>query len=145
MTKTRHAQPHDIPEICALDHLAQTNDDRRRFICDAVHDAAAHVAVVDGGIAGYMVFAHSFFNRGFIAMLYVHPDHRRTGVGSALVRHAEDLCRTDRIFTSTNRSNLPMQALLNNLGYTWSGIVADLDPGDPELFYSRQLRGRAPE
>jgi hypothetical protein len=26
------------------------------------------------------------------------------------------------------------------LGYTLSGIVHDLDPGDPELIYSRLLR-----
>lgn len=40
---------------------------------------------------------------------------------------------------STHRSNLPMQRLLEGLGYRLSGMVDDLDPGDPELFYSRGL------
>jgi hypothetical protein len=34
-----------------------------------------------------------------------------------------------------------MQSLLQKLGYKRSGAVDDLDPGDPELFYSRQLKG----
>jgi hypothetical protein len=33
-----------------------------------------------------------------------------------------------------------MQSLLQKLGYRHSGTIEDLDPGDPELFYSRQLR-----
>jgi hypothetical protein len=72
--------------------------------------------------------------RGFIA--------ERVAAGQALVAldgDAERACRTPRIFTSTNRSNLPMQRLLEGLGYRLSGMVDDLDPGDPELFYSRGL------
>ena len=62
-------------------------------------------------------------------------------IGSALVRHVEGLCRSDRLFTSTNESNLAMRALLEKLRYTRSGVVDDLDPGDPELIFSKQLRG----
>jgi len=139
---TRQATPDDIAAICAFDQVAHVQEDRRQFICHAVRDGSAHVALLDHEIVGYTVLEHSFFARGFIAMLYVHPDHRRVGVGTALVRYAEGLCKSDRIFTSTNQSNLPMQALMDKLGYTRSGMVDDLDPGDPELFYSRQLRGQ---
>jgi len=142
MIETRRAEPNDVPVICTFDHIAQTERDRRLFIRNAVHDGIAQVAMIDGVVVGYTVLEHSFFSRGFIAMLYVHPDHRRTGVGTALIRHAEGICRSDRIFTSTNQSNLPMQALMDKLGYRQSGIVDDLDPGDPELFYSRQLQGQ---
>lgn len=130
----------DIPAICAFDHVAQMHEDRRRFIRKSVDEGIAYVAMIDGVVVGYMVLEHSFFARGFIAMLYVHPDHRRIGVGTTLIRRAEDLCKSDRIFTSTNHSNLPMQALMDKLGYTRSGMVDDLDPGDPELIYSRQVR-----
>ena len=139
---TRQAEPDDIPAVCAFDHVAQMQEDRRQFICNAVRTGIAHVALLDHEIVGYIVLEYSFFARGFIAMLYVHHDHRRVGLGTALVRHAEDLCKSDRIFTSTNQSNLPMQALMDKLGYTRSGMVDDLDPGDPELFYSRQLTGQ---
>jgi ribosomal protein S18 acetylase RimI-like enzyme len=137
----RKAQDTDVNEICAFDHVAQREELRRRFIHDSVSTGIAHVAVVDRKIAGYAVLEHSFFSRGFIAMLFVHPDHRRSGIGTALVSHVEGLCESDRIFTSTNESNLPMQSLLQKLGYKRSGMVDDLDPGDPELFYSKPVRG----
>lgn len=140
MMKTRPAEPGDIPTICAFDHVARMENARCLFICNAVRDGIAHVALIDGVIAGYTVLEHSFFGRGFIAMLYVHPDHRRSGIGTTLMGHAESLCKSDRIFTSTNESNLPMQSLLQKLGYKRSGVVHDLDAGDPELFYSRQLK-----
>ncbi|MEM6274610.1 MAG: GNAT family N-acetyltransferase [Myxococcota bacterium] len=66
--------------------------------------------------------------------------HRCRGVAAALVRHLERRCESERIFTSTNQSNLPMQSLLHKLGYRQSGQVDDLDPGDPELFFSRPLK-----
>jgi len=45
-------------------------------------------------------------------MLYVDPEHRHCGVGTALMRHIELACQTAKLFTSTNLSNLPMQSLL---------------------------------
>jgi RimJ/RimL family protein N-acetyltransferase len=50
---------------------------------------------------------------------------------------------TDRVFTSTNESNAHMRHVLEKLGYERSGIVHDLDPGDPELIYSKALRETA--
>ena len=41
------------------------------------------------------------------------------------------------MFTSTHASNLPMQALLAKSGFEPSGIIHNLDPGDPELVYVR--------
>ncbi len=140
MMDIRQAQENDVKAICAFNHIAQVQEQRRQFIRDSMRNGIAQVAVVDGKVVGYSVIEHSFFARGFIAMLLVHPDHRRSGIGSALVRHVESLCKSDRIFTSTNESNLPMQALLEKQGYTRSGVVDDLDPGDPELFYSKRLK-----
>ena len=84
---------------------------------------------------GYAVLEYTFFEQGFISMLYVRADHRRSGVGTALLSHLESVCRTRKLFTSTNLSNLPMQALLARLGYRLSGVIHDLDEGDPELVY----------
>ena len=138
--RIRQAQESDAQALCAFDHIARVEEQRRRFIRESARDGIAHVAAAGEQVVGYAVIEHSFFTRGFISMLMVHPDHRRSGIGSALVGHLERLCQSDRIFTSTNESNLPMQALLGKLGYTRSGTVDDLDPGDPELFYSRQLK-----
>lgn len=42
---------------------------------------------------------------------------------------------SQRMFTSTNQSNLKMQSLLAKLGYEPSGVIHNLDEGDPELVY----------
>ena len=75
-----------------------------------------------------------------IAMLYVHSDHRRRGVATAPIRHMESKCRTPKLFTSTNESNLSMQSLLGKLGYESSGVIHNLDEGDPELIYFKRLK-----
>lgn len=137
----RRAQAADVAAIAAVDPVAHHDEERREFIRASVASKSTYVAQDGDVILGYVVFAHTFFGRGFIEMLFVDPDRRRSGVGSALMRHAERACRTERIFTSTNASNSPMQALLHGLGYGRSGVVGDLDPGDPELIYSRPLRG----
>lgn len=136
----RQARDDDVAVMCAADRIAVDQKKRQEVIRKLVREGTAYVAVLGGAVAGYAVLEHSFFERGFMSLLMVRQAHRRRGVGSALVRHVEGLCESDRIFTSTNQSNLPMQSLLQKLGYRHSGTVEDLDPGDPELFYSRQVR-----
>jgi hypothetical protein len=41
------------------------------------------------------------------------------------------------VFTSTNRSNDAMRALLRTEGWSSSGELDGLDPGDPELVFYR--------
>jgi hypothetical protein len=55
----------------------------------------------------------------------------------------EQRCKTAKLFTSTNQSNKPMQVLLNRLGYRPSGVIENLDEGDPELVYMKQVRSDA--
>jgi hypothetical protein len=54
-------------------------------------------------------------------------------------RYLENACRTDKLFTFTNRSNEPMQKLMDDAGYSPSGTVYNLDEGDPELFYFKRI------
>jgi len=133
------ARPEEIDRLCAVDPIARESEDRRNYLAAAVARGSAYVALLDDRIAGYVIFDHSFFERGFVSLLMVEPGSRRRGVATALMRHAERLCSSERIFTSTNASNRPMQLLLAKLEYRRSGEVDDLDPGDPELFYSRSL------
>lgn len=83
---------------------------------------------------------YTFYSNGFIDMLYVHSDHRRSGAGGALLRHMESLCQTPKLFTSTNLSNLPMQSLLSRSGYELSGVIQNLDVGDPEIVYYKRVK-----
>lgn len=140
MISIRSAIESDIPSLCALDLMAQGEDERRKFIRHEVTSGNCFVAVADEKVIGYGVLNYTFHHHGCIDMLYIHADHRRSGAGAALLRHLESLCRIPKLFTSTNLSNLPMQSLLGKLDYVLSGVIHNLDEGDPEIVYFKQLR-----
>lgn len=60
-------------------------------------------------------------------------------MGSNLIEHVSTRARGPKLFTSTNESNAPMRALLLRLGFEASGVIHNLDPGDPELVFFKRL------
>src|SRR5262249_60112346 len=117
----------DIPGIMELDPMPATRDLRFAYVRRVIEAGNCHVANTEqGATVGYAVLEHTFFEHGFVSVLYVGRDYRRQGVGSLLMRHVESLCTMPKLFTSTNRSNVPMQSLLSKLGYIRSGIVENL-------------------
>jgi len=142
MFSIRPALSIDIDALSAIDRQAQTDRHRREFITRSVAQGACSVLVsANGRTAGYGVLDYAFYENGFVSMIYVDPAHRRQGAGLLLLRHLEGLCQTRKLFTSTNLSNRPMQALLAKAGYRLSGVIHDLDEGDPELVYVKYLSG----
>ena len=140
LSSIRPAIESDIDSLCSFDRVAQYDSHRRAFIRHSVVNGTCFVCITDEQVAGYGVLEYSFYGNGFISMLMVHPDYRRRGVGAKLVQHFESICQTAKLFTSTNLSNLPMQALLAKLGYRLSGVIHNLDDGDPELVYFKPVR-----
>ncbi len=136
----REATIADLGTICEFDQVAREDEERVTFVEKAISSRSCLVATLDEEIVGYGVLEYSFYGRGFISMIYVSADHRRHGIGARLVQELEDKCATSQLFTSTNESNLPMQMLLGRLGYEPSGVIHNLDPGDPELVYVKTLR-----
>ncbi len=139
MINIRQAEEADKLVIFSFYHIAQTDDKQKQFIMDAVSAERCCVAVVDGNVVGFVILDYTFYTCGFISLLYVHPDFRRQRIGSELIRHAEAMCQTEKLFTSTNESNAPMQSLLSKLGYVRSGTIENLDEGDPEWVYFKKL------
>ncbi len=137
--KINRAKESDIEAIISVDHVAAHDESRRRQICEWVSGDSTIVAVVDDAVVGYAVLEYIFFSQGFISMLVVAEASRRKGVGTALISHLEEICKTGKLFTSTNESNEPMQALMQSMSYEPSGVVHNLDDGDPELFYFKKL------
>ena len=140
MISIRPANESDVEALCALDLIAVREKERREFIERSVAANICYVAVAGNEVIGYGVLDYSFFRSGSIDMLYVHSNHRRRGAGVALLRHLESLCETPKLFVTTNLSNLTMQSLLVKLDYVLSGIIHNLDEGDPELVYFKRLR-----
>jgi len=139
MYSVRLALESDIDSICSFDAIAQRDKRRRNFISRSVASGNCFLAV-DEQVIGYAVLEYTFYDNGFVSMLYVHPEHRRLGVGTRLMKHLESVCQTNKLFTSTNLSNIPMQSLLVRLGYKLSGLIHNLDEDDPELVYVKFLK-----
>jgi ribosomal protein S18 acetylase RimI-like enzyme len=137
----RSADADDVDAIIDIDPLAASGDQHRlSYLRRRVERGECLVWVDDGAIVGYIVARpRHFFGRGFIDLLLVAPGYRRRGIARSLMTAAlRQLAGTsdfDRVFTSTNRSNGPMQQLLAADGWQCSGELDGLDPGDPELVY----------
>jgi ribosomal protein S18 acetylase RimI-like enzyme len=141
MASLRCATDGDLPVLCVLDRIASQSDERREFLRHSI--AAGACLVAESGsesIVGYGVLTYSFFRYGFVEMLYISSEFRRQGFGTALLERMATLCRTDKLFASANLSNTPMHSLLAREHFVQSGIIHNLDDGDPEIIYFKQLR-----
>jgi GNAT superfamily N-acetyltransferase len=134
----RRATPADRDPIGRIDSIADSA--RRATIARAIDANSCHVAEHEGRLAGYVIVVDTFFDHHFVSLLYVDHELRRRGVASALMAHVEAMCPERKLFTSTNRSNLAMQRLLEGRGYRPSGTIDNIDEGDPELVYCKFLR-----
>ena len=133
------AQKSDVDEIVELDALIIGNTRRRTLIAELVGLQQGYIARQESQIIGFLLMQHYFFGQPFIEVLIVDPSFRRQGVGTALMQHIETVYTPGKLFTSTNTSNKRMQQLCEQLGYVHSGIVENLDEGDPELIYFKKL------
>jgi len=140
MISIRLAYESDVEALCLLDLVARCENQRRELIRRSVAAGACFVAVAEDEVIGYGVLNYTFYDNGWLEMLYVHSDHRRRGAAAALLQHLESLCETSKLFISTNLSNLAMQSLLAKFEYVLTGVIHNLDEGDPEIVYFKRLR-----
>jgi GNAT superfamily N-acetyltransferase len=129
----------ELSDIIAIDNLAKVDESRRSFISESVKKRETYLAKKENEIVGYLVFnKNSFFDQNFIWLLFTSLEYRRIGVATALLSHIESLCRGQKLFTSTNKSNKIMQNLLAKLGYSKCGFVENIGESDPEVFLSSE-------
>ena len=139
MVIIERATSQDFEHICALDETVYKGPSRRGLIGPAIAESRCSVARADGIVRGYVVTSHNFFGHAIVDLLVVHPDYRRRGLASTLMRSAELDTHGEKLFTSTNQSNIAAQRLFERLGFTRSGVIENLDEGDPELIYFKRL------
>lgn len=84
---------YDYPEILSRETVDEGFDDwyGREQLAEEIADprASLFIAEVDSEIAG---FAHAIVDgqAGVVLRLYVHPDHRRRGLGGELFEHVRE-------------------------------------------------------
>lgn len=140
MINVRRAGQGDLTVMLQVDPRAALGDaERHGYLADAVDREICLLAAVDGVACGFVVVKlQHFFGRDFVDLLMVADTHRRHGAGRALMRAALDAASSADVFTSTNQSNAPMQALLQSEGWNVSGKLDGLDDDDPELVYYKR-------
>jgi GNAT superfamily N-acetyltransferase/catechol 2,3-dioxygenase-like lactoylglutathione lyase family enzyme len=140
------AAPASPDESGAIEALAPPNLRNESFSARlrAAVDNGEVLVVRDGTeIAGFAwIQPHGFFGHAFVNLLVVAAPHRRRGYATALMRQAQIYATTDRIVTSTNRSNEAMHSLCRRNGWHRCGEVDAVDAGDPEVFYVKWLANR---
>jgi GNAT superfamily N-acetyltransferase len=130
----RLAAQGDLLRLAAIDH-GRAPDHRSLHIEQKILEGCCWLAAVSTVPVAFGFLRFDWFGHPFIELLVVHPEHRRRGVGRALLQHLIDCAGPGRIFTSTNASNGPMKRLLESKGFRRSGEIDNLDAGDSEIVY----------
>jgi ribosomal protein S18 acetylase RimI-like enzyme len=135
--RLRPATADDAPLIAGIDVACCAAQDAHRaaLVPELLNYGLSWIAHADGTAAAYALVSRRFFSRRFVELLAVAPAFRRQGLGTALMASCEAAGGGEVLFTSTNQSNAAMQALLAKAGYEASGVIYNLDPGDPELVF----------
>ena len=108
---------------------------RRRRFMRGLDEGEVVIVYGSDVIYAYAWIYEGFFGHTFLAYLAVQPQYRRNALAGMLLRSAEQRAVTDRVFSSTNASNTPMQAVFDRYGWKRCGEIDDLDLGDPEIVY----------
>ena len=139
MILVEKATEKDLESIWSLDCMVLGNPSRKDSLNSVVRASQCLIARIGKTMVGFGVLEQSFYGHGFISLLIVHPNHRRRGVATALIRHIESICPTEKLFTSTNKSNFIAQQVFEALSFVRSGYIKNLDEDDPEIIYFKRL------
>ncbi|MEU1736426.1 GNAT family N-acetyltransferase [Streptosporangium sp. NPDC020145] len=90
----RPGTPTDVEALVAFDLVAHDDRARAESITRWCRDGSALVAELGGTPVGYCALEYTFFEQGFVGMLYVAESARRTGIGTALLTAARAACTT---------------------------------------------------
>jgi RimJ/RimL family protein N-acetyltransferase len=108
---------------------------RTRKIAKAIVNEECFIILTEHNPVGFIFFNYNFFDLGWIELIMIEEEYRGRGFAGQAIGLICELSKTQKVFTSTNLSNIQMQSVLNKTGFTFAGPVDGLDEGDPELFY----------
>ena len=138
----REATTEDKPVVVdfaySLDKAEYIELKREEKITKAILNKECFVILADNRAVGFVIFDYRFFDQGWIELIIIEEEHRGKGIGGRAFGLIGKQCKTNKVFTSTNSSNIQMQKALTKAGFSYAGKLSGLDDGDPELFYYRK-------
>lgn len=143
MSHIKEARMEHLQALCTIDQKVIGDASRTEEIQQAIEEKRCLLYQSTDNIAGFLLFTNDFFGYSFISLVIVKPPDRRKGVASALMKAYMQMAKTSKVFSSTNQSNKRMQQLFHNLGFVKSGVIDNLDEGDPEIIYMTQASPQA--
>ncbi|MEK3726856.1 GNAT family N-acetyltransferase [Lysinibacillus sp. FSL W8-0953] len=143
MSHIKEARMEHLQVLCTIDQEVIGDASRTEEIHQAIEEKRCLLYQSTDNIAGFLLFTNDFFGYSFISLVIVKPSERRKGVASALMKAYMQMAKTSKVFSSTNQSNKRMQQLFHNLGFVKSGVIDNLDEGDPEIIYMKQASPQA--
>lgn len=135
MSLVMNARIEQLDEICAIDREVLGDFSRSKQIRLAIQEKRCIIKQNEHGIAGFLIFTNGFFEHSFISLVIVKNSERRRGVAASLIEAYVEIAITPKIFSSTNQSNTAMHQVFEKTGFIKSGIIENLDEGDPEIIY----------
>ena len=144
LIKIRQAGINDKATAVDLDYRLDKDEHiklkREEKITKAILDGECFIISADDKEVGFMIFDYRFFNQGWIELIIIDEKYRGKGIVTKVFDIICDQCKSDKVFTSTNRSNSQMQRALKKAEFTFAGELKGLDEGDPELFYYKKVK-----
>ncbi|MED1089357.1 GNAT family N-acetyltransferase [Bacillus paramycoides] len=141
MENVTKASINDLDSIVHIDIEIIGDDSRRNYIKHAINEGQCIIVKEGNSISGFLAYDTNFFGYTFLSLIIISPTKRRKGHASSLISYMLSHSPTQKIFSSTNKSNENMQKVFQANGFIRSGMIENLDEGDPEfIFYTKKLR-----
>lgn len=141
--RLRKATVQDKPTLIdldfRLDQIEHFKLKREEKIDKAILAGECLIITEDQTSVGFVIFDYRFFDQGWIELIIINEAYRGKGIAVEAFNLIEKQCKSEKVFTSTNRSNASMQSALKKANFTFAGELTGLDEGDPELFYYKRL------
>jgi ribosomal protein S18 acetylase RimI-like enzyme len=125
----------DFESIVAIDKEMIGTDRRKEEIKEAINQNRCLIVYQKSDIAGFLIYHTSFFECCFISLIMVKRSYQRRGLASVLLAYMAKISPQIKLFSSANQSNAAMQKVFELNGFIKSGIVENLDEGDPEIIF----------
>ena len=122
-----------------LDKVEHIELKREEKITKAILDEECFIILANNRTVGFVIFDYRFFDQGWIELIILGEKYRGKGIGRQAIDLICKQCKTNKVFTSTNSSNIQMQKALSKVGFSFAGKINGLDDGDPDFFYYKNI------
>lgn len=92
-----------------LDQVEHIKLKREEKITKAILNNQCFIILENNLSVGFVIFDYRFFDQGWIELIIIGDAYRGKGIGEQAIDLICKKSKTDKVFTSTNRSNMRMQ------------------------------------